>query len=129
MCFEAESILRNNWTDVAVHDRKILEKMRQGETRLWAVYELGSAFLPMYCRLYEKGEQKDSQHEVSAVEVFMLRFFKEDQFGAVESKFRKATKFFLITKGSSEYDFIAVPLSLFAVVDLVFCGNANFLLR
>jgi hypothetical protein len=129
MCFEAESILRHNWTDVAVHDRKILNKMRPGETRLWAIYELGSAFLPMYCRLYEKDRNEKSQHEVSAVEVFMLRFFKEDQIGAVEGNYRRSTKFFLITKGCSEYDYAAFPLNLHAVVDLVFCGNANYLLR
>jgi len=128
MCFEAENVVKHNWTDVAVHDRKIIEKMRAGDTRLWAVYELGSAFLPMYCRNHEKTNDQNTQHEFAAVEVFMMRFFKEHAIGLVEGTFRRNTKFYFITKGHSDYDYDVVPTTIFDVVDLVFCGKANHLL-
>ncbi|MEY3683207.1 MAG: hypothetical protein RLZZ289_1743 [Bacteroidota bacterium] len=129
MCFAAEDVVKHNWTDVAIHDRKILEKMRHGETRLWAIYELGSAFLPMYCRNHENKHSGATQHEFSAVEVFLMRFFKEHEMGQVEASFRKHTKFYFITKGSSDYDYTIIPTTIFDVVDLVFCGQANHLLN
>ena len=113
----------------AIHDKKILEKMRPGETRLWAVYELGSAFLPMYCRMRENLHKDATQHEFSAVEVFMMRFFKEHEIGQVEASFRKHTKFYFITKGTCDDDYLAIPSTLSSVVDLVFCGSANYLLN
>lgn len=129
MCFTAENTVRHNWTDISCHDKKILEKMRPGETRLWAIYELGSAFLPMYCRTYENSHSNATQHEFAAVEVFMMRFFKEHEIGQVEASFRKSTKFYFITKGFSEYDYLVTPSNLSDVVDLVFCGSANHLLN
>ena len=128
MCFAAEDVVKHNWTDVAIHDKKILEKMRPGETRLWAIYELGSAFLPMYCKNSENRHSDATPHEFAAVEVFMMRFFKEHEIGQVEASFRKSTKFYFITKGFSEYDYLVAPSTLSDVVDLVFCGNANYLL-
>lgn len=129
MCFAAEDVVKHNWTDVAIHDKKILEKMRPGETRLWAIYELGSAFLPMYCKNSENRHLDAAPHEFAAVEVFMMRFFKEHEIGQVEASFRKSTKFYFITKGFSEYDYLVTPSTLSDVVDLVFCGTANHLLN
>ena len=129
MCFESENVVKYNWTDVAVHDRKIIEKMHPGETRLWAVYELGTSFLPLYCRKHENVKNDSVQHDFSAVEVFMMRFFKEHEIGIVEGNFRKNTKFYFITKGDSDYDYIVNPTNLSDVVDLVFCGKGNHLLN
>ena len=129
MCFTAEDVVKHNWTDVAIHDKKILEKMCPGETRLWAIYELGSAFLPMYCRTYENRHSNATQHEFAAVEVFMMRFFKEHEMGQMEACFRKHTKFYFITKGVCDDDYLIIPSTLSSVVDLVFCGNANYLLN
>lgn len=129
MCFEAESIVRHNWTDIAVHDRRIIEKMRPGETRLWAIYELGSAFLPMYCKNSENTFSCERQQEVSAVEIFMMRFFKQDEIGQLEKTFRDSTKFYFVTKGSSNYDYLVAPSTIADVVDLVFCGKGNSFLK
>lgn len=129
MCFEAESIVSANWTDIAVHDLNVIRKMRPGETRLWAIYELGSSFLPLYCKLSENIHGGENQHEFAAVEVFMMKFLKEHEMGQVEAAFRKNTKFFFIRKGYSRYDYSVTPTNLFDVVDLVFSGKANYLLK
>ena len=126
MCFEAEDIVLHNWTDVAVHDRKILSKMRYGDTRLWVISELGSIFLPMYCKLYEKQKQEEAEYEFSSVEIYALRLLKSDRLSEMQSKITQATgRFYFITKGSGNYDYNVVPTNFGSLVDLVFCGKAN----
>jgi hypothetical protein len=126
MCFESEDTVKHNWTDVAVHDRKIVNKMRHGETRLWIISEFGSQFLPMYCKLGEKKLQESRSYVFSSVEIHMLRFMKETNFGKLQAKaLRASSKFYFITKGSSEYNYIVAPTDFRAVMDLVFCGSAN----
>lgn len=129
MCFEAENVVKHNWTDVAIHDKKILDKMLPGEIRLWIIYELGSVFLPMYCKLNEKHSSSNPAHDFSAVEVHMLRFLKEDQFGNIQSKIARATSsFYFITKGFDSHSYSVISTNYESVVDLVFCGKANLFL-
>jgi hypothetical protein len=126
MCFEAEDVILHNWTDVAVHDKKILGRMRPGETRLWMISELGSLFLPMYCKLYEKQKQEESEYDFSSVEIHMLRLVKDDRLGAAQNKItRKTARFYFITKGACEYDYSIVATDFRSVMDLVFCGKAS----
>lgn len=126
MCFESESVVLHNWTDVAVHDKKILNSMRPGDTRLWMIHEFGSLFLPMYCKLYEKRKQEESEYDFSSVEVHLLRLAKDDRLGSAQSKILRATgKFYFITKGHGEYDYSVVPADFCSVMDLVFCGKAS----
>jgi hypothetical protein len=130
MCFESESIVKHNWTDVAVHDRKILNKMRCGDTRLWHIHELGSLFLPMYCMLHEKQKQEEAEYEFSSVEIHAFRLLKEDRLGQIQAKIMLDTgKFYFITKGGGDYDYSVVPADFGSVLDLIFCGKANFLLK
>jgi mannose/cellobiose epimerase-like protein (N-acyl-D-glucosamine 2-epimerase family) len=126
MCFEAEGIIKYNWTDVAVHDRNILSKMRVNETRLWAIYELGSALLPLTCHVNEQVRQEILEYEMSSVEAFCLRFLKPTSLGERERDFRKDTKFYFITKTDSDYDYFAVPASTSDVMAFVFCGAVDF---
>jgi len=126
MCFEAEDVVRHNWTDVAIHDRKILNKMREGDTRLWMINELGSLFLPMYCKLYEKRKQEESEYDFSSVEIHMLRLMKDDRLASVQNKIiRETARFYFITKGSGDYDYSVAPTDFHGVMDLVFCGKAS----
>lgn len=126
MCYEAESVVKHNWTDVAVHDKKIINKMRPGDTRLWIISEMGSNFPPMYCKLYEKRRQEESEYDLSVVEVHMMRFLRNDRLGEMQSKIARATsKFYFITKGSGEYDYSVTPAAFDDVLDLVFNGKAT----
>jgi hypothetical protein len=124
MCCEAEDVVRYNWIDVAIFDRRLLNKMRPGDTRLWIISELGSSFLPMYCKLYEKSRQEEGDYFLSSVEAHLLRFAKDDRLGEAQTKILLATsRFYFITKGAGEYDGTIVPCNFRNVMDLVFCGK------
>lgn len=130
MCFEAEDVVKYNFCDVAIHDRKILDKMLPGETRLWIIYELGSVFLPMYCKLTENYVLNELNYAFSTVEVHMLRFAKEDSLGSIQSRIaRDTSRFYFITKGHDWNKHSIVPTDYKSVMDLVFCGKANLFLN
>lgn len=131
MCFESEDIVRHNWTDVAVHDRKIVDEMLPGDTRLWILWELGSLFLPMYCGVHDKTHYEDG-HRLSSVELYMLRSMKEDQLAQAQVRHlmdaKTSCKYYFITKGTNEFNSLICPTTFHAVMDLVFCGRANHFL-
>ena len=101
MCFIADEVVRHNFSDVAVHDARILRRMKQGETRLWIISELGSHFLPMYCKLNEWRKQEEKEYCLSAVEVTVARLLRNDPFDKARSKqFLSTAQFYLVTKGA-----------------------------
>jgi len=128
MCFESENTVRHNWTDVAIHDRRIIDEMQPGDTRLWVIWELGSLFLPMYCKLSEESQLKED-YKLTSVEIYMLRFFKEDQFATAQTRVlmdaKVNCKYYFIIKGTNDYNSLICPTTFHSVVDLVFCGKAN----
>lgn len=129
MIYEAENVVRFNFSDIAIHDKRILDKMLPNETRLWIIWEFGSQLLPMYCKLTEQYVLTELNYVFSAVEVHMLRFAKEDPFSDIQNKIARATSsFYFITKGYSDYDYDIAPTDFRTVMDLVFCGKANFFL-
>lgn len=129
MCYEAESVVQHNFSDVAVWDRKLVNKTNTGETRLWWIHAFGSQFLPMYCRVSEKAKAENSMYEFSAVEINLLRLFKEDQFSKIQNKIiLETSKFFFITKGSDEFHYDITPTTFREAANLVFCGKANLFL-
>ena len=126
MCFEAEDVIKNNWTDVAVHDRKLLGKMRPGDTRLWVIHEFGSLFLPCYCKLYEKRKQEEQEYVFSSLEINMMRLIRADELGSLQSKIiRKSARFYFITKGFGDYDGLITPSDFRSVANLVFRGKIS----
>lgn len=129
LVYEAEDIVRHNWSDVALHDKNVIEKMLPGETRLWIIWELGSLFPPMYCKLSEKDAMTKTAYSFSAVECYMLRFMKEGPLNDAQAKIaRDTSKFYFITKGYGNYDYSAVPVDFRLVMDIVFCGKASLFL-
>ena len=129
LIYEAEDVIRHNWSDVSIWDKKIIDKMLPGETRLWIIWELGSLMPAMYCRLSEKEAMTKTDHCFSAVECYMLRFMKEGEFNDVQSQIaRNTSKFYFVTKGYGNYDYSVTPVPFRSVMDLVFCGHANLYL-
>ena len=130
LIYEAENVVRHNWSDVAIHDKRIVEKMFPGETRLWIVWELGSLMPAMYCKLTEKESMTKTDHCFSAVECYMMRYMREGDFSDIQSQIaRNTSKFYFVTKGYGNYDYSVVPASFRTVMDLVFCGRANSFLN
>lgn len=128
MCFIADEVVRYNFSDVAVHDARILKRMKQGETRLWIISELGSQFLPMYCKLNEANRQQEKEYCLSAVEVTVARLLRDDPFDRARQKqFLDTAQFYLVTKGAGMYDGSVDPIDFLDIIDLVYSGKANHL--
>ena len=128
MCFIADDVVRYNFSDVAVHDARILERMKKGETRLWIISELGSQFLPMYCKLGEAKKQQDKEYALSSVEIAIARLLNPDSFEKLRSRqFLSTAQFYFITKKSKTRDGVIFPISFKDVVDFVYMGEANCL--
>ena len=126
MCFEAEDVVRYNWADVACHDLTTINKMRPGDTRLWVIHELGSLFLPLYCKMHEKRKQEESEYEFSSLEINMLRMMKDDPLASIQNKIiRETAQFYFIRKGFGNYDYNITPSDFRSVMDFTFCGKAS----
>lgn len=124
MLYEAEDVVKYNSTDVSIWDRKLMNRTRSGETRLWWIHELGSQCLPMYCRLNEKQKQEDEDYFLSSVEAILLRFAKDDRLSEMQTKILLSTsQFYFITKGCGDYDYSVTRADFRDVMDLVFCGK------
>ena len=126
MCFIADDIVKCNFCDIAVHDARILRRMNPGETRLWIVSELGSQFLPMYCRLSEKARQKVCDYALSSVEVTLARLVSHEPFAKIQQQqFFKTAKFFLVTKTADACGGFLVPIDFRDIVHVVFRGELD----
>lgn len=126
MCFIADEVVRYNFSDVAVHDARILKRMNNGEVRLWIISELGSHFLPMYCKVGEWRKQSAKEYALSAVEITVGRLLSNGPFDKRKnSQFFKTARFYLVTKGCDVWSGSVVPIDFRNVVDLVYCGKAN----
>lgn len=130
MCFIADEVVRYNFSDVAVHDARILKRMKQGETRLWIISELGSQFLPMYCKMNEAIRQEQKEYVLSAVEVTLARLLSNDPFDKARQKqFLSTAQFYFVTKGADMHSGSIVPTNFRDIVDLVYSGDAGHLVN
>lgn len=128
MCFIADEVVRYNFSDVAVHDARILRRMKQGEVRLWVISELGSQFLPMYCKLTERRQQEDKEYVFSAVELTVARLLRDEPFDRARQKqFLDTAQFYFVVKGADVYGGIIDPVDFGDIVDLV-CHQSDHIL-
>jgi len=124
MCFIADEVVRYNLSDVAVHDKRILSRMRSGEMRLWIVNELGSHFVPMYCGVNDWKKQELHEAPLSAVEVTLAKCLTDDVIGRL---LRGSSRFYLVCKGGDAFSGTIAAISLADIVHLVYGGNADHL--
>ena len=128
MCFIADDVVRYNFSDVAVHDARILKRMNEGETRLWIISELGSQFLPMYCKLGEAKKQQEKEYALSSVEIAIARLLNPDSFERLRSRqFLSTAQFYFVTKESKMRKGAIVPIDFKDVVGFVYMGEADCL--
>lgn len=60
MLIEAESVVRHNWTDVAIHDKDRLRVTPVNHALAWMIGETGSHLTPLYCKLSDKSKWQAS---------------------------------------------------------------------
>jgi hypothetical protein len=128
MCFIADDVVRYNFSDVAVHEKRILARMHEGETRLWIIHEFGSQFLPLYCKTGEWQRQGKNGRYLCSVEVTIARLLRNDELQQVQNKIIfDSAQYFIVTKGRDIRSGTITPVSFSDVVHLVFCGKADHL--
>jgi hypothetical protein len=72
MMLEAEPIIQHNWTDVAIHDKNRLKRVKNNHVMAWMVNETGSYLSPMYCNISDKKNWTSSPMAALApVQIFM----------------------------------------------------------
>jgi hypothetical protein len=125
MCFQAEDIVRYNWTDVAVHDRKILENTKPRERRLWIVTELGTMFPPMFCRTHEEHRcYQRGYTPMSAMEVLLMKMARGHgeklpcETGTEAIK--RSASYFIVCKGSDDWSGSIEPIDFCDIMALAF---------
>jgi hypothetical protein len=121
MCFIADDVIRYNFSDVAVHDARILKKMQAGEARLWIIHELGSQLLPMSCKVNQWRDQIKKDLFLCSLEVVIARLLRNDEFQKAQNKaILDSSKYFIILKGADRLSGSITPIKFEEVVDLVF---------
>jgi len=56
MMLIAEPLIQYNWTDVAIHDKAALRSLPVGHYAYWIVTQMGSHFMPAYCKISERSK-------------------------------------------------------------------------
>jgi hypothetical protein len=121
MCFIADDVVRYNFSDVAVHDARILKKMQCGEVRLWIIHELGSQLLPMSCKINEWRDQAKKNFYLCSLEVIVTRLLRIDALQKAQNKIiLDSSKYFLVRKGNDRFSGSITPIKFEEVLQLVF---------
>lgn len=121
MCFIADDVVRYNFSDVAVHDARILRKMQTREVRLWIIHELGSQFLPLSCKVNEWRAQTKKDLYLCSAEVAIARLLRTDELQKVQNKtVLDSANYYLVAKGDDARSGTITPIGFGDVVRLVF---------
>jgi hypothetical protein len=121
MCYIADSVVRYNLSDVAVHDARKLKKMRCGEYRLWIVTEFGSHFLPLSCKMSEWKNQEQNDYRLSAVHVIIAKLLTTRGWQQAQNRILfGSAEFYLVGKGADVFSGTIEPMSFPDVVRFVF---------
>ena len=76
MMFIADTVVRHNWTDVAIHDRNKLANIPVGHHCAWVIHELGSYLSPLYCRLDQRDRWEADPN--APIQTLMIRWIASD---------------------------------------------------
>jgi len=127
MMLEAENIIQENWTQVAINDKNRLARGDENYTFVWVVRPEGSNLFVMsqwiHCKTnYEMLEE----HGIcSEIEAFFLRC--QDYFVKFRNKFDPTKyKYYIVIKGQCIFDGQIIPSSFEEVLDLVFLGQLRW---
>lgn len=126
MMIEAEHYLQQNWTDVAIHDRRRLSSATF-QSFLWIIRteEQGTSLLPLSTKLKErKFFIENSYQAICPLYAFMLRCqVMYQKFG---QKYKpSANKCFIIVKGKGSEGIIE-PIDFHSVIEFISAGKLHW---
>lgn len=119
MMAEAEPIVKYNWLDVALHDKRKLDKASTGCVFAWILSELGSTMIPMYCMADEKQIIEGTGHKylTSRINTFIISIDKNEVFGL------ENYSFYLVVKGDTPDAGDIIPVDLVSFVEFTAHGR------
>lgn len=118
MMLEAEPIVKHNWLDVAIHDKRKLDSSPARCVHVWILNELGSHMIPMYSTLEEKLKIKgtDYQYLIATINHFFVRANFEPLIQLDEYTY------YILIKGATPASGDIIPISLQSLMDLTSYG-------
>lgn len=127
MMIEAESLLRYNWTDVAIHDKKKIASAPVHQAFLWIVRteEQATTLLPLSAKISDK-ELCDNENGESLcpLHAFLLRC--QAMFINFRQRYRvSANNCYIVIKGPKSSGTIE-PIEFEHVVDLISAGQLRW---
>lgn len=114
MLIEAESIVRHNWTDVAIHDKDRLRVTPVNHALAWMIGETGSHLTPLYCKLSDKSKwQASPLASLAPIQIYITALHEQMLLlGGAQAQLAKLQKrqAYIVIKrdGSSGGDIISV---------------------
>lgn len=108
MIYSVEDFIQHNWSDVAIHDKKKIDRAFPGESFAWIVSRFGSYLTPLFTPLHEKDEIDTLEEEVFApIQILFFRWLAQKPFEENKTYCEKYapqnSKCFIIVKGNSDY--------------------------
>lgn len=119
----AEPHIKDNWMDVAVHDKRKIKAIPSGHSCLWVVRPTGSTLLPLYSRL------SDAKKLISLLGVEICPAQKyialcqdhRAKFGHLYNA--EESHYYIIIKRQVESESEIIELKFEEIVDIVTCGQ------
>lgn len=132
MIAEAELVVRYNWSDIAIHDRKKLKKAPVGHLFAWVIGEFGSYFTPLFCSVDDKAKWAASP--IAPIQILCMRWIQKEN-PLTENKVYLHhvgpfyQKCFLICKTDNDGAGTITPIEFADLMDLCLNGKYRSLVK
>lgn len=127
MMLEVETLIQQNWTSVALHDRYRVESIPDDHVFIWVVRPEGTSLMPTFCELSHRSRYEKAVDDgmIFRLQAFFIRC--QDYF----IKFRKKydpTKdsYYVVIKRAEFGGGQIIPSSFTELLDLVFVGMVKW---
>jgi hypothetical protein len=132
MIAEAEHVVRYNWSDVAIHDRRRLQKAPVGHSFAWVIGEFGSYFTPLFCSVEDKARWEASP--LAPIQILCMRWIQKEN-PLTENKVYLHhvgpfyQKCFIVCKADDNGAGTLTPIEFTDLMDLCFNGQYRSLVK
>lgn len=124
MMVESETLIKQNWTAVAIHDRNQIAKLPLDHVLIWVVRPEGTNVLKTFCSLADKERhlQNLGKPFLDSFEAFFVRC--QDRFIKFRGFDPRTYHYYVIRKGLR--DECLIPSSFEELLDLAFVGQLKW---
>ena len=124
MMIEAETQIQQNWTDVAIHDKRKLRTIPSHHACVWVVRAEGSNLLPTYCKLSEASKWKKDSAARRIHPLLAFLCLCQDYRAKFRANFKpESSSYYVIIKGKNEKEGQIIPVSFKEIADFAMAGQ------